>query len=462
MLEDNGGDALTMTADGTFTFATPVTLGGPYAVTVSTQPAGQICTVVNGGGNIATSDITNVTVTCRKLSVVINEVYARPATGALGDTNGDNVRDGTGDEFVEIMNNETFAVDVSGWVLKTGTGTPAVRYTWLAGVSSPAGARGVVFGGGIPTGGFGGAQTFTTVSGLSLTDAPTSLTVSLESSGVVLDSYTYGAATFGSSCTTACASQVRNPEGTGTFVAHTIASGNAGVLWSPGVPATGAIPKVNPPLSVPAPGATQRERARDHHAAVQHVHEHGHVRQRAPQAVREPVQRHRQRGHVVHVDRRGARRVDGAAGAVGAAELRDHVLRAGRRDRHARRSTCRSARRSTWEFTDARGGERARQHHRAERDRRLPHVLDQRRHRVRRRGRQRRVRRALQPDGGDGRRLGLVRAAPLGGRHRDLRRDAARQHDDHARALLPRRRRGLHREPLRRHAGRRSRSRPAA
>jgi Galactose oxidase, central domain len=66
ILQDNGGDALTLTANGAFTFKTPVT--GPtdaYAVTVNTQPTNplQICTVANGSGT-ASANVTNVTVTC--------------------------------------------------------------------------------------------------------------------------------------------------------------------------------------------------------------------------------------------------------------------------------------------------------------------------------------------------------------------------------------------------------------
>jgi hypothetical protein len=66
ILEDNGGDALTLTANGAFTFKTAVT--GPtdaYAVTVETQPTSplQICTVANGSGT-ASANVTNVTVTC--------------------------------------------------------------------------------------------------------------------------------------------------------------------------------------------------------------------------------------------------------------------------------------------------------------------------------------------------------------------------------------------------------------
>ncbi len=52
VLQDNGGDSLTLGADGPFTFATPVAEGGTYSATVQTQPAAQTCTVTNGSGTI--------------------------------------------------------------------------------------------------------------------------------------------------------------------------------------------------------------------------------------------------------------------------------------------------------------------------------------------------------------------------------------------------------------------------
>jgi len=63
-LANNGGDARTLTADGAFTFTTAITGGGAYAVTVSTQPATQTCTVTSGAGNVAAANVTNVAINC--------------------------------------------------------------------------------------------------------------------------------------------------------------------------------------------------------------------------------------------------------------------------------------------------------------------------------------------------------------------------------------------------------------
>jgi hypothetical protein len=64
VLRNNGGNDLSISADGAFAFSTPVTAGGTYSVTVLTQPTGQGCAVANGTGTIAGANVSNVAVTC--------------------------------------------------------------------------------------------------------------------------------------------------------------------------------------------------------------------------------------------------------------------------------------------------------------------------------------------------------------------------------------------------------------
>jgi len=67
VLKNNGGDALALTASGTFAFTTKLASGASYAVTVASQPLSpsQTCTITSGGtGTIAGGDIANVTVAC--------------------------------------------------------------------------------------------------------------------------------------------------------------------------------------------------------------------------------------------------------------------------------------------------------------------------------------------------------------------------------------------------------------
>ena len=64
-LQDNGGDTLSVNANGSFTFATKLTSGSSYKVTISAQPASpaQTCGLSNGTGT-ATSNVTSVAVDC--------------------------------------------------------------------------------------------------------------------------------------------------------------------------------------------------------------------------------------------------------------------------------------------------------------------------------------------------------------------------------------------------------------
>ena len=65
-LQNNSADALTLTANSAFNFATKVASNGSYKVTISSQPAGQTCTVnsANSSGSSVTADVSSVSVTC--------------------------------------------------------------------------------------------------------------------------------------------------------------------------------------------------------------------------------------------------------------------------------------------------------------------------------------------------------------------------------------------------------------
>src|SRR6185312_5672949 len=84
VLQDNGGDNLSVSASGTFTFATKVASGAAYAVTVQTQPSGQSCSVTSGGGTVGAANVTNVAVTCpgtTKVSAINFASYGTPNGG---------------------------------------------------------------------------------------------------------------------------------------------------------------------------------------------------------------------------------------------------------------------------------------------------------------------------------------------------------------------------------------------
>jgi hypothetical protein len=68
-LLNNAGEALTLQADGSFTFPTQVEASRAYGVTVGTQPAGQHCTVSKGSGAV-TQAVSDIAVACAALPTV--------------------------------------------------------------------------------------------------------------------------------------------------------------------------------------------------------------------------------------------------------------------------------------------------------------------------------------------------------------------------------------------------------
>jgi hypothetical protein len=95
-LQDNGGDTLTLTADGSFTFATKVPSGQPYAVTVSVQPSGpsQQCTVSGDSGTVGGSAVTSVSVNC-----VTNSYNVGGTVSGLGSAGGLVLQNNLGDDL---------------------------------------------------------------------------------------------------------------------------------------------------------------------------------------------------------------------------------------------------------------------------------------------------------------------------------------------------------------------------
>ena len=63
-LQNNAGDNLSVSADGSFTFGTSLNSGAVYAAIVITQPIGQTCSVANGSGTVLSSNVTDISVSC--------------------------------------------------------------------------------------------------------------------------------------------------------------------------------------------------------------------------------------------------------------------------------------------------------------------------------------------------------------------------------------------------------------
>ncbi len=90
VLQDNGSDNLTITANGGFSFPNKIGANSSYAVTVLTQPLGQLCTVGNASATVDSKgdNVTNVTVACVSNSTIGGTVSGLTAGTAVTLSNG--------------------------------------------------------------------------------------------------------------------------------------------------------------------------------------------------------------------------------------------------------------------------------------------------------------------------------------------------------------------------------------
>lgn len=156
--------------------------------------------------------------------ILINEILADPDP-ILGDSNGDGEVNSDDDEFVELVNLTGKTLDISGWSIFDEV---RLRYAFPDGTSLPNGCAVVVFGGGVPSGTFGGSQVFTAGS-LGLNNTGDLITV-VDPDGVIMAVAGYGSEGNQNQSLT------RNPDLTGSLplVPHSDVPGSGGRLFSPG------------------------------------------------------------------------------------------------------------------------------------------------------------------------------------------------------------------------------------
>ena len=160
VLQDNAGNDLHLSSNGTFVFTSAIDQGGAYSVTVASQPSNpaQTCVVHNGSGTIGTADIINVVVTCTqagRFAYVVNQVsntisafvinpssgFLTPVAGspfastgttpvaAVVDPNGAYLyvaNNGSNDVSVYAIDNTTGALSSAGAPIPSGNGPFAV------------------------------------------------------------------------------------------------------------------------------------------------------------------------------------------------------------------------------------------------------------------------------------------------------------------------------------------------
>ena len=92
VLQNNGADDLTVSANGGFTFPTNVAANAAHAVSVLTQPAGQNCVLTQASGT-ASASVSSIELTCRNLvagvvrPVYLSDTYREDRAGLLAQAN---------------------------------------------------------------------------------------------------------------------------------------------------------------------------------------------------------------------------------------------------------------------------------------------------------------------------------------------------------------------------------------
>lgn len=167
--------------------------------------------------------------------IIVNEILYDPSNNGLdGDANGDGHYAQNEDEFIEFVNLSAQSVDMSGFkIYDTEAMTAGVpRHIFPAGTVVPSGKAIVVFGGGTPTGSFGGSIVQTSTTGdMNLNNAGDVMTLTDADGNVVV---TFDIEPLSNNPNE---SYTRNPDITGEFEQH---GDNTPLLFSPGTKVDGS------------------------------------------------------------------------------------------------------------------------------------------------------------------------------------------------------------------------------
>ena len=166
---------------------------------------------------------------------VLNEVLYDPPSSNSGDANGDGIRDANDDEFVELVNNSVTSLDISGYKIYDADrlAINTANHEFPSNTILNPGQAVIVFGGGIPTGDFGGSLVF----------AASDQVLNLNNSGDVLTvKNNYDSVLFSFDITLLSnnpnESYTRFPDLYGSYTQHDSAS--TGTLYSPGTRVDGS------------------------------------------------------------------------------------------------------------------------------------------------------------------------------------------------------------------------------
>lgn len=142
ILQNNGGNNLSVSASGSFTFSTSLASGSAYAVTVLTQPTGQTCSVNNGSGAVANANITSVAVNCTTNTYTVSgSIAGLTGTVVLQNNGGDNLSRSANGAFTfatSLAHGANYAVTVltqpagQTCAVSSGTGTATANVSNIA------------------------------------------------------------------------------------------------------------------------------------------------------------------------------------------------------------------------------------------------------------------------------------------------------------------------------------------
>ncbi len=81
VLSDGTATVSVGSGDTSFSFGAVLTSGQTYAVTVHTQPTGQLCVVADGSGTATASDVSDVTITCSNAATILHSFGSSSGDG---------------------------------------------------------------------------------------------------------------------------------------------------------------------------------------------------------------------------------------------------------------------------------------------------------------------------------------------------------------------------------------------
>ncbi len=162
-----------------------------------------------------------------EVPIIISEILASSSSDGT-DANGDGLYDESEDAFIELVNNGSAKIDLSGWKLM-GNNVPILTFPAQT-VLAPGRAL-VIFGGGDPAGDFGGALVLA-ASSWNLTGEGGQIEMRDESEKIILD-VTYEAVEGEGQ------SIIPDPENERQFLPHRSITGQGGAPFSPGMKTDG-------------------------------------------------------------------------------------------------------------------------------------------------------------------------------------------------------------------------------